>query len=373
MKIVFLNRSLDRGGAERQLVALAKGLHDKGHTVKVMIFYSLGGFERELIDYGVSVIDLKKQSRWDIVPFVLRVLRTLKHERPDVLHSYLTVSNIFAGLAKITGVVSRVVWGVRASDMDLNNYDWTARVTYKIECVMSKFADMVISNSHAGKKYAIKHGFPESKIEVVPNGIDTARFLCDQETRCRIRESFGIPDNKKVIGMVSRLDPMKGYEVFLHAAALLVEEYNDVVFAGVGHGAPEYEDYLKRLAADLGLEDKMMWLGADLDSAEIYCAYDIMTSASLYGEGFSNVVGEAMSCGVPCVVTDVGDSARIVDEFGIVVKPGGVQDLLGAWVKCLNGREEYASGSLRKRIEEHYSVKTMVEKSEDCLTRVLGN
>lgn len=369
MRIAFLIRSLNYGGAERQLVVLAKGLYDRGHDVVVMVFYPGGPLENELHDGGVRVRVLDKGGRWDVLGFLLRLVLVLREEKPDVLHGYLGVPNILAVLMKPFFRRVRVVWGVRASNMDLSRYDWFARVTYKIECRLARFADLIIANSYAGKDYAVRHGFPKDKIVVIPNGIDTERFRPAPAARARVRAEWGVPESEILIGLVARLDPMKDHPTFLKAAALLAQERADVRFVCVGDGPKDYKLGLRKMAEDLGLANCLIWAKARGDMSSVYNALDIATSSS-YSEGFSNVIAEAMACGVPCVVTDVGDSKLLLGNTGRTVLPASPQILAEALHKLimLPKPERIAMGQLaRGRILNRFSVSMLSEQTAGIL------
>lgn len=367
MNIIFLTRSLNYGGAERQLVALAKGLHSRGHSVLVAVFYSGGPLEKDLRDSGVPVNSLNKLGRWDVFPFLWRFVRLVRHEKLDILHGYLPMPNLLTVLLKPLFPRVRMVWGVRASNMDLNQYDRLSRVVFRLECFFSRFADLIIVNSNAGRDYHFKHGFPEGKMVVVPNGIDTERFIPDTEARHRVRREWGIADNENLIGIIARLDPMKDHRIFLKAASLLAKGRDDVRFVCVGDGPEPYKSELKKLSHELGLEGKLIWAGTHQDMPAVYNAIDIVTSSSSFGEGFPNVIGEAMACGVPCVATDVGDSALIVGDAGVVVPPKNPERLasgLRALLEkgCADGGEK-----ARSRIIEHFSLNSMVQMTEEIL------
>src|SRR3977135_3267484 len=134
MRIVFLPRSLNYGGAERQLVALAIGLAARGHALTVGVFYAAGPLEKELHEAGIAVRVLDKRGRWDTFSFLWRLIQFLRREKPEVIHSYLCVPNILAALLSLLFPRVRIAWGVRASDVELDRYDWLARLTYRLEC-----------------------------------------------------------------------------------------------------------------------------------------------------------------------------------------------------------------------------------------------
>ena len=367
--IFFLIRSLELGGAERQLALLARGLQERGHRVVVAVFYAGGPYQKELQQAGVRVLSLEKRGRWDIPGFLWRYVRELKAVRPAVLHAYLGMPNILSLLARpfLPGV--RIVWGLRASNMDMQRYDWLQRWSWRIECSLSKYADLIIVNSHAGKAFAGDSGFPVEKMQVIANGIDVDRFRYDGAAGQAVRRQLGIADDALVIGLVGRLDPMKGYPVLLQAAAELVkrEGRRQLRFVCVGNGPEGYRQRLYALTTFKVLNDRIIWAGARTDLPALYSSFDIFTSASVFGEGFPNVIGEAMACGLPCVATDVGDAARIVGDLGIVVPPDDVPALVDAWRQILSGEFKPDPARIRGRIAEQFSVQTLVEKTEAVL------
>lgn len=372
MKILFLIRSLNRGGAERQLVELSKGLHKKGHSVVVVTFYSGGAIEKELNDAGIFVKTLQKRDRWDVLFFSARLIKRLRKENADVIHGYLPVANIIVGVLKPFFPEARIVWGVRASNVDLTQYDWLSRFLFKIECFVSRFADLVIINSNAGREYHAEHGYPEAKIVVIPNGIDTDCFNPNAILRDKIRASWQLTKNEKLIGLIARIDPIKGHPTFIRAASIVVKKRKDVKFVCVGDGSDNYKRDLFRLAIDRGLEQQLIWAGERQDMNAVYNALDIAAQSS-YSEGFPNVVGEAMSCGVPCIVTDVGDSARIVGDTGMVVPPKNEIALANGILEMLSRLEEDSenvSKRARMRICEQFGIVSMVTCTEKVLMRI---
>src|SRR5262245_35946132 len=205
MKIVFLIRSLTFGGAERQLIVLARGLHARGHDVHVGVFYAGGPLEAELHAAGVPVTVLDKGGRWDLVGFLFRLARFLRKERPQVLHGYLGASNSLGVLMRpLHG--ARVVWGIRASDLDGDRYDWLYRLDVFVERLLARFPDLIITNSNAGCDHFVHRGFPKDHTIVIPNGIDAERFRPDERLRAATRARLGVADGDLLVGRVGRLD-----------------------------------------------------------------------------------------------------------------------------------------------------------------------
>jgi glycosyltransferase involved in cell wall biosynthesis len=268
-----------------------------------------------------------------------------------------------------------VVWGLRASDLDFTKYAWPLGALFRLGAWLSPLADVLVVNSEAGRRFHAARGYATGRMVVIPNGIDTERFRPDAASGAAARAAWGVPEGASLVGLVARVDPMKGHEVFLRAAARLARELPRMWFACVGGGADADVARLRATAAELGIDDRVVWAGAVEDVRGAYAALEVATSASLFGEGFSNVVGEAMACGVPCVVTDVGDSAAIVGETGEVVAPGDIEGLVSAWRELLGqpAEERREIGRrARERIETEFSVERLVRRTEGALYRLFG-
>lgn len=370
VRLLFLTRSLNYGGSERQLIALAKGLRKRGASVAVATFYSGGSLRRELESTGVSVESLEKRARWDVLGFFWRLFRLVRRIQPTILHGYLATANILTVLLKPFCRSAKIVWGLRASNMELERYGHVDQIQAWVECKLSHFADLIVVNSHAGFDFAARKGFAQDKMVVIPNGIDVDRFHPDAVSRKGVRQAWSIPDDEQLIGLVGRLDPMKGHGTFIKAAALLSRGRDNIRFICVGDGPEAFKQKLVALSEEVGLGHRLIWVSAGDDVGAIYNALDLVTSCSAYGEGFSNVVGEAMACGRPCVVTDVGDAKRIVGDIGYVVAPGNPAALASAWQEALDssGTEKARRSQMaRERVIEHFSLERLIEETARML------
>ncbi len=367
IKLAFLTRSLDYGGAQRQLVTLAKALDKSQFEVSILTFYSGQPLERELDGTGVRIISLDKNGRWDLLPFLRRLLRQTKELRPEIVHGYLDIPNLLAIFLK-PFVHAQVVWGVRASDVELRQYDWLLRLAARMERVLAGAPDLIIVNSVAAREHHLARGFPASKLVMIANGIDTEVFKRHPAAREKLRKDWGITENTRLIGTVGRIDPVKDLPTFLQGAAIVSRQRPDVHFICVGTGSVEYNERLRVLAKDLGLGDRMIWASARRDLPEVYSALDLLVSSSS-SESFPNSVAEAMSCGVPCVVTDVGDSALLVGECGIVAPPRDPERLAtGMLAALLSGVNDNG----RSRIIEHFSATRLAGRTTEVLVTIAG-
>jgi glycosyltransferase involved in cell wall biosynthesis len=361
-KIVLLTRRLDVGGAQRQLVELATGLDRAGWKVKVLTFYEGGALAEELERAGVDMESIGKRGRWDIVPFVWRLLARVRREAPDIVHGYLATSNVVLSLLRPLLRPARVVWGVRASNMDLTRYDRLAALESRVAVRLSHFSDLIICNSEAGRAYHAEQGYPKERMVVVQNGIDVNRFAPDADARRTVRAEWNVTPEEVLFGMVGRLDPMKDHRNFLSAAAEVARSHPAARFVCVGDGPAAYRRELTDEARRLGLEHRLVWAGARDDMSRVYNGLDIAVSASSFGEGFPNTIVEAMATGVPCVVTDVGDSARIVDRLGWVCPPSDCAALARALVAALDALP-CDPARIREHVAKAYSSAMLVERT----------
>ena len=367
MKVILLARSLERAGMERQLVELAKGLKAAGWTVQVWVFYGGGNLAQELDEATVPWRALGKSSRWDLFTFLWRMIGQVRLERPKVIYSFLVEPNIVATLMKPFLRSGKVVWGVRVSNLDLGHYDAFTRVTFRLSCWMSRFADLIIANSVSGRTHHEANGYAGKRMTVIHNGIDTEKFSPSPQLAARIRTGWGVGD-APIVGVVARLHPMKDHANFLRAAALVKNA--NARFVCIGKGPTPYLHELLALVRSLNLEGRVIWTGEMLSMAAGFSALDLLCLSSSDGEGFPNVVGEAMSCETPCVVTDVGDASLVVGETGLVVPPkepsrlaGSIDALLEESTSDLSRRGQRA----RQRIVENFSSTVMVERTSSAI------
>ena len=368
MKILFLARQLNIGGAERQLVILANELASRGHDVAIASYYPGGALSKKVDTGRVRLISLGKRSRWDLFSLYVKVVRVIKQERPDIFHGWMHTQNVIATLVRIFFPKVKLFWCVRSSNLEMV-LDSVELSTLWLQSRLSGFADCVVANSMAGLEHAVKSGIPREKMLFIPNGIDTNVFYPDEAEGKRVRAEWGVNESTKIVGKIARFDPIKNHPLFLKAASRIASERSDVNFVCVGHGDNAYLQELKDLTRTLGIENRVQWIEARPDIRAVYNALDVFCSASL-SEGFPNVVGEAMACGRYCVVTDVGDSKLVVGPTGSAVPSDDVDALTAALREKLNA-ETPMNLRARQRILENFTVAHLGDLTEQALLRSL--
>jgi len=374
MKVLFFIRSLEVGGSQRQLAMLSDGLARRGHEVIAAVFYSGKEIELTPSQSAIRVVALGKSGRWDVVGPLTRLRRLMLAERPDVIYAFLPMQTALAALLRPRRLAARLVFGIRSSGVEADRYDALTALTYRLEALLARRADLIIANADAGGADAISRGFPSDRIAVIANGIDTEVMRRDADGGRERRRAWGITDDAFVIGCVARLDPMKDHANFLAAAARFTAKVPNARFVCAGEGPATYRAELETLAQSLGLADRVVWAGEIANVAAAYNAFDIATLPSAFGEGFPNVIGEAMACGIPVVATDVGDVRAIIGEFGEVVPPKRPDLLCAGWERLRQRLAQDASlhDAVGNAVIANYGVEAMIARTEDILLRVVG-
>lgn len=367
IKVCLLIRQLNLGGAQRQLVALAKGLDPERYRVTVLTFYPGGVFAEELQSQPhIDVQCLNKRGRWDLLCFYWRVLSALRRMRPDVIYSYMGGSNILTAVCRPFLAPVRILWGVRGSGLELKRYPWPERLTARLEAALSNQPQAILCNSRVGLAAVAARGFPLGKLFFVPNGINGEIFQTSASA-VAMRCHWGVNSTDVVLGMVGRADPMKDHATCFSAVRILRQQGYPVRLVLVGFGSGPDGRSLRRQAEDSGVAEWCVWEAACPDMPAVYSAMSLLVLSSAFGEGFPNVVAEAMACCTPCVATDVGDAALLIGTLGEVVPVRDPEALAKGIVHMLGRLRENPElhNEVRLSILERFSIGKMVAQTAE--------
>ncbi len=360
-RIVHLVTDLDIGGAEWMLVRLADWLTRQGCENRVICLLPPGPLKQPLDEAGIPVTSLGMRRGVPNPLGLIRLTRALRREPPDLLQTWLYHADVLGMLAGRLVPVRRVVWSLRASEVNMRLYGPTSVLTRWMAGRLSRFPDAVVVNSNAGRRAHEALGYRPRRWALIPNGVDTDAFRPDAARRAAVRDALGLTGEVTAIGLVARLDPLKGHEPWLRAAGQLARERPDVRFVLAGRGVTADSPPLARWIRDADLSSRVLLLGERRDIAALDAAMDFVVMPSIT-EGFPNAVAEAMACGVPCIVTDVGDAAELVGDTGWVAAPGDAEHLAAACRAALSATldERRRRGrSARARILSSYSLDAM--------------
>jgi glycosyltransferase involved in cell wall biosynthesis len=359
MRILFLIRSLAIGGAERQLVNLATGMSAEGHEVSVIVFYPGGEFEADLQRANVPVITVGKRSRWDVVGFLRRLVREVRARKPEIVHGYMPAGNLAASLVSIFVPTVRIVWGIRAANMDLTHFGFFARLVDVVHRGVARSADLVITNSAAA---AEQFRARARRVAVVHNGIDTRSLRPLSAKKTELRDRLGLAPETPLYGIVGRLDPMKDHVTFFRVASLLSRIHPSARFVVVGDGSEAYRKQLETAAETCGVKDLTFWVPASRQPADIYNGIDVLICCSI-AESFPNVVAEAMACGSPAVVTRVGEAPQIVLRSEYVTEPKDVEAIAAAAHSAWLHRSGEMAAELHASIHSRFGMEKLVRST----------
>jgi len=351
----MLTGSLAIGGAERQVVTGAQQLSRRGHFVHVAAISSLGPLADELRTSGIDVQLLARRLRFDAVGLLISLVSTIRELRIEVIYSFLPGDSVFAAVARIFCGDVRLAFAVQAMRKHTADLDAFDRVVYSIEPMAARLlADRIIAVSSAAVADAVSRGMPAQKFTIVPNGVDVDRFRPDANARRDVRRALSVQDGQKVIGIVARFAAVKNHTLFVEAAVRMRRMRDDVIFLVVG-GGTEPPPSLLRLAASAGVDSSFRWMASHPLVEKVYNAFDVSTLCSR-SEGFPNVLGEAMACGVPCVSTDVGAARDLIGQTGIVIDDHDPETLAAAWAQLLASDLARLGGLARSRVTTLFSA-----------------
>lgn len=374
VKVMFVITGLATGGAEMMLCKLLQhsDLHRNACVVALGGDGELGQRIREL---GVAVITLNMRPGFPSPVAFWKLFWLMRRFRPNVVSTWMYHADLIGGLAAALAGVP-VVWGLRNSTLDARKSKLTTRAVVRVCALLSRVVPhSIISCSSQARDVHAHIGYRRSLIRVIPNGFDLGRFAPSEESRVSVRAELGIGTNAPLVGIVARVDPQKNLEGFVDAAGRVSRAQASVHFVMVGAGLSIENRSLVEHVNRLGLTGRMHLLGRRDDIPRLMASFDVLVSASSFGEAFPNVLGEAMACGVPCVATNVGDSAFIIGDTGIVIErddmaglAAGVLDIL-----TLPTDERVALGERgRHRVESLFNIEARARDYDQHFAAAAG-
>ena len=349
-RIMHVITGLDTGGAEKMLTDLAITNHHAGESPLLVSLLPGGARYNNLVQAGVDVKEVGLVRGRPGLRGLLRLVELIRTEKPDIIQSWMYHADLYSLIALMLSGrrrQTRLYWGIRCSNMDTTQYGLTLRLVIRLCVWLSFLPNGIIANSVEGRNWHLHIGYRPKLFSIIDNGLDISLHQTTPALREEARAELDIDREAFVIGTLARNDPMKDYPNLLTT----LEKLDGVVCIVAGRGTEE-----------LPKKPGLIRLGERQDTLRILRAMDVFVSTSAYGEGFSNAITEAMSCELPVIATDVGDSSRIVGDCGIIIEPGDSNALAEAIVKL---RQDPAlrhnlGRRARQRITEEFSLQRMV-------------
>ena len=376
MKIVYLTTGLNMGGAEVMLYNLLSHIDRDRFEPTVISLMDKGVFGEQIEQLGIPVHSAGMLVGKPSVSSIKKVVDLIKQAQPDLIQGWMYHGNLAAQFFNfVSGKKTPVLWSIHHSLHDLPSEKPLTQGIIRFGSWSSKYVSKVAYVSEKSKGQHQKLGYSEKNGCIIPNGFDISKFQPSQEIRQKFRQELGISDDTFLIGSLARYHPMKDHANLLRAAKILLEQSPQTKFVLVGTNVDRENSALTDLIEELGIGESIYLLGQRRDVPQITPALDLLTSSSAFGEAFPLVIGEAMACGVPCVVTDIGDSGWIVGDTGRAVPPKNPKALAQAWQEAIDldpvAKAEKSSAA-RKRIIENFALDSIVSKYENIYQSVVS-
>jgi glycosyltransferase involved in cell wall biosynthesis len=366
--VMFIITGLGTGGAEVMLYQLLAKINKQRFQPIVISLMDYGTFGTPLEKLGITVYSLGMKRGVPTLNTLSQLMKIVNEVKPDMIQGWMYHGNLAAYFANTFSSNNvPVLWSIHHS---IKSLELEKRMTRAIIRLCGYFSRFIAKTIFVSKNSKLQHeaiGYSYKNSCLIPNGFDVLSFQPSRESRLDFRKELNLSENCILIGLICRFHPMKDHLNFLNASALLSKKCHDVKFVLIGTNVDNKNDFLRDKINLLGLEDKIYLLGERQDIPKIIPALDIMTMSSAYGEAFPLIIGESMSCGVPCVVTDVGDASWIVGDTGKVVPPKNPEALADAWQELISmgteAREKLAIAA-RSRVINSFSLDSIVSKYE---------
>lgn len=363
MKVIHIITSLEDGGAEAALFRLVTS--DNSTRPYVITLGSEGKYGPLLERYGIPLKCLGLPRGRLTVTGLMQLFSAIKAERPNVVQTWMYHANLVGGLVARLAGTKNVVWGLHHTLLLPGTTGRSTRAVDRLCAWMSPWVPRkIIACAQESMRVHVANGYDGAKFVVVPNGYDTALFAPDAQAGINVRNELEIPADVPVLGLVGRWDRLKDHANLLAAMRQVREQYQGVQLLLVGSGCDASNKELLDLVAREGLIDCVHLLGRRGDVPAIMNALDVHVLSSM-SEAFPNVVAEAMACGTPCVVTNVGDAADIVGSTGWSVPPRNpvaLADAISVALRESESDEEWAKRKAltRQRVVERFSLEAMI-------------
>lgn len=376
IRVMHIINDLSIGGAEMMLYKLLAETNRERFDPIVISLIDRGSLRERIEALGIAVHTTGMKPGFPSPLGLLRLVRLMRRLKPDLVLGWMYHSCLAAQLAGIfLSPRPLVLWSIHSSiSTDGSEKKLTAAVI-RACAFLSRLANQVVFVSRASQKQHKTLRYQLDNSCVIPNGINVAEFVPSDQARAAVRSELELAEDALLIGLTGRYHPTKDHSNFLRAADRLLKTHPKVHFLLIGPGVDDENPKLRRSLQELGLRRQTHLLGARNDMPRLAAALDVFCLSSTSGESFPNVIGEAMACEVPCVVTAVGDAVWMVGDTGRVVPQRNPVALAAAWKEMLDighvGRKALGRAA-RIRVIENFTLESVVARYETLYETILA-
>ena len=375
MKVLHIITSLNQGGAEAVLHRLIEATHKKvNHSV--VSLHDAGAYGPRLRKIGVNVETLDMPRGKLKFAGLWKLRKIIRNYSPDIINTRLYHADLVGGLIALLSGAPPIIWAIHSSDLGSLNKSWKTRFIRQICAILSYWIpSAIVADAENTKSVNVSLGYSTKNFIVINNGINLSSFYSDQQVRQSLRHELQIQENVVLLGFVARWDPLKDHSNLLQALFFLKANNPNFACMLVGCEMTAQNAALMQLIYKNELDDHVILLGPHSDILSIMNALDLHILSS-FSESMPLVIIEAMACGTPCVVTDVGDAALVVGNTGWVVPPKDPKALAAGIESAIEALNKNDKGELGQRcrriIEEKYSLDIMVESYVKLWKKTVG-
>lgn len=356
-KIIHIINSLNSGGAENMLMKLIKYSDRENYYHEIISLLSKGDLSEEFEKMGVKVhyLNLNKKN---LIKSIFKARKIIKHF--DIVNTWLYYSDFFGFL--ITRFTDKkLIWNIRHSNVSKEANKKSTLFILRLNSILSRFVDKITFNSKIALENHEKIGFRNKNIFIIQNGFELDKFKFNLKDRKKYRNELNISEEEKVLITVGRWDIQKDYYTLFESLNRLKKEMNFKMIM-CGSNLDNKNKELMALINKYNLENDVILLGRRDDINKILSVADLYVSSSM-GESFSNAIGEAMSCGLHVVATDVGNNKDLIKNIGLIVEPQNAIQLSEAIKSFFNNENDLDDP--RKEIIKNFEIKKVIKYIEE--------
>ncbi|MEH6824330.1 MAG: glycosyltransferase, partial [Motiliproteus sp.] len=373
-RVLHIITGLATGGAETMLYKLlAAGLHESDDVIVVSL-WDKGVLGPDIEQLGIRVECLGMRRGVPSLAGIKRLRALVREFGPQLIQGWMYHGDLAATIARRWALPgTRLIWNVRNTLYALKSEKILTRQVIRANRLLSSRVDGILYNSELSRQQHQAFGFCANQSRVIGNGFDLAKFGPNKKAAAVLRASLGIPMDAVVVGHVARFHPMKDHQGFLQAMKPLLSATPSLYLLMSGRGVENSNPELTASLRGLPM-DRVCLLGEQRDTSPVFAAMDLFCLSSKWGEGFPNVLGEAMASGVPCVARDVGDSATVLGNTGTIVPSGGLLQLTQAIENMVNvstDERRVMATAGRERIADNYSIEAITDQYRQFYQKVM--
>jgi glycosyltransferase involved in cell wall biosynthesis len=365
-RILFVITDLNFGGAEVMLRNLLTQLDRETFEFEVVSLQETGPVGEQIGQMGIHVHALGMDPQKPQFKAILLLVKIIRNFRPDLINTWMYHADLMGSVAALFSGFPPVIWGLHHTVGDQEELKFSTRQIIRLNRWLSHLLPKrIVCCAEATRRSHADIGFCESKMVVITNGYDLDIFRPDPTARSMFRKDHNLSADAQLVGLFARYHPMKDHSTFIQAAKIIQQQMPNVFFVMVGSEIDNSNRPLNSEIDRAGIRSSTILLGLRKDISALLAALDLYVSSSSRGEAFPMIIGEAMACGVPCVATDVGDSARIISSIGRIVPPGQPETLAAAAMEILTFPSEERDSlgrAARARVEAEYNLSIIAQK-----------